>query len=108
MPASGAVPYGQQRELLVISRALGIDLLEFFVEITKQPGSEEAEVACAVWRSVAQNMLKMSTTATDCSNKLYVSRRSPRPVPTIRGQCRYREPEGLQHKLFRPGEAVSS
>jgi hypothetical protein len=40
MPASGAVPYGQQRELLVISRALGIDLLEFFVEITKQPGSD--------------------------------------------------------------------
>jgi hypothetical protein len=31
MPASGAVPYGQQRELLVISRALGINLLEFFV-----------------------------------------------------------------------------
>jgi hypothetical protein len=40
MPASGAVPYGQQRELLVISGALGIDLLEFFVEITKQPGSD--------------------------------------------------------------------
>jgi hypothetical protein len=40
MPASGAVPYEQQRELLVISRALGIDLLEFFVEITEQPGSD--------------------------------------------------------------------
>jgi hypothetical protein len=37
---SGAVPYGQQRELLVISRALGINLLEFFVEITKQPSSD--------------------------------------------------------------------
>jgi hypothetical protein len=40
MPASGAGPYGQRRELLVISGALGIDLLEFFVEITKQPGSD--------------------------------------------------------------------
>jgi hypothetical protein len=40
MPASGAVPYGQQRELLVTSRALGIDLLELFVEIAKQPGSD--------------------------------------------------------------------
>ena len=40
MPASGAVSYGQQRELLVISRALGIDPLEFFVEITKQPGRD--------------------------------------------------------------------
>jgi len=40
MPTSSAVPCGQQRELLVISRALGIDLLEFFVEITKQPGSD--------------------------------------------------------------------
>jgi len=40
MPASGAVPYGQQHELLVISRALGINLLEFFVEITKQSSSD--------------------------------------------------------------------